>query len=178
MILTTQRLDLIPMSPAFLRASLDGDLATAKNLLGASLPADWPDSPPLLSLRLFQLKADPSLEPWLLRAIVLRETCTMIGNIGFHTAPGPEYLEEHSPGAVEFGFGVDERYRRQGFAREASVAMMNWARESHGVRNFVLTISPDNTASQNLAAQLGFVRIGSHVDEIDGIEDILELKVG
>lgn len=164
------------MTPAFLQASLDSDLIAEEKLQGATLPTDWPDSPRLLTLRLTQLEADSSLEPWLLRSVVLRETRTMIGNIGFHTAPGAAYLEEYSPGAVEFGFGIDEPYRRQGFAREASLALMNWARESHCVRSFVLTISPGNIPSQNLAAQLGFVRIGSHIDDVDGIEDILELK--
>ena len=60
--------------------------------------------------------------------------------------------------------------------REACLALMGWAQAANGVQNFVLTIRPDNTASQALAAQLGFVRIGSHEDDVDGIEDILELK--
>ena len=38
-------------------------------------------------------------------------------------------------------------------------------------------VAPGNTASQNLAAQLGFKRIGSHMDEIDGEEDVLERVV-
>ena len=177
MSISSQRLDLIPMTPAFLQTSLQGDLNRAAKLLEATLPAEWPENRRLLELRLTQLDADPTLEPWLLRAIVLRETHTMIGNIGFHTAPGPDYLEEYSPGAVEFGFGIDEPYRRQGYAREASLALMGWARDSHGVRTFILTISPDNIPSQNLAAQLGFICIGSHIDEVDGEEDILELKV-
>ena len=51
---------------------------------------------------------------------------------------------------------------------------MKWACEAHGVRRFVLSIRPDNIPSQALAAQLGFVRIGSHIDEVDGLEEILE----
>lgn len=50
---------------------------------------------------------------------------------------------------------------------------MDWARREHGVRDFVLTISPDNLPSQRLAAGLGFSRIGEHVDEVDGLEHIL-----
>ena len=48
---------------------------------------------------------------------------------------------------------------------------MRWARETHGQRDFVLSIAPDNVASQGVAARLGFGRIGSHVDEDDGPED-------
>ena len=51
---------------------------------------------------------------------------------------------------------------------------MRWAREEHGVRRFVVSISPDNLPSLGLAAKLGFQTIGSHLDEIDGPEDIFE----
>lgn len=100
----------------------------------------------------------------------------MIGHIGFHTAPGADYLKPFSPDAVEFGFTVFPPFRRNGFAHEASVALMDWARQSHGVTWFVLSISPGNIPSQSLAARLGFVRIGSHIDEIDGLEDVLEFR--
>jgi RimJ/RimL family protein N-acetyltransferase len=54
---------------------------------------------------------------------------------------------------------------------------MRWATESHGVRTFVLSIRPDNIASQALAAKLGFRRIGLHVDDVDGVEDVLVFTV-
>lgn len=173
----SERLDLVPLTPEFLRAFLDHDLAEAARILGAPLPEGLLDSTDVMALRQQQLEADPSLQPWLLRAIVLRDRREMIGHIGFHTAPGAEYLEPYSPGAVEFGFTVYPPFCRQGYAREASLAMMRWAHQVHGITNFVLTISPDNTASQTLAAGLGFVRIGSHIDEIDGLEDILEYRL-
>jgi hypothetical protein len=43
-----------------------------------------------------------------------------------------------------------------------------------GVADFVMTIRPDNVASQSLARGLGFVRRGFHIDEVDGVEDVLE----
>lgn len=175
MIISSHRLDLVPMSAAFLRASLHGDAGEAERIAGVSIPADWPDIPTVLSLRLRQLEADPALAPWLLRAMILRDTRTMIGHIGFHTAPAPDYLASISPGAIELGFTVFPAFQRRGFAREAALALMDWARTAHGLRAFIFSIRPDNTASQALAAQLGFVRIGSHEDEEDGTEDILEL---
>ncbi len=89
----TSRLDLIPMTPAFLRASLDRSTAQASQLIGLTLPETWPDSDDLVSLRLRQLEADPALQPWLLRAIALRSDGQMIGHIGFHTGPGARYLD-------------------------------------------------------------------------------------
>jgi RimJ/RimL family protein N-acetyltransferase len=174
----SERLDLIPMTPAFLRASLARDVQAARRQLPLSLPAGWPgDDADVLALRLKQLDDKPSLQPWLLRAMGLRQTGVMVGHIGFHTPPGAAYLGPFSPGAVEFGFTVFPAFRRQGYAREASLALMRWAQQAHGVTKFVLSIRPDNTASQALAAQLGFVRIGSHVDEVDGPEDILEYRL-
>lgn len=165
------------MTPVFLRASLESSLQEAEQSLQVSLPSDWPgDSRDFLSLRLKQLEAEPALQPWLLRAMALRETNAMIGHIGFHAAPGAEYLRKFSPGGVEFGFTVFPAFRRQGYAREASLALMRWARQIHRVTKFVMSIRPDNNASQALAAQLGFVRIGSHLDDVDGLEDVLELR--
>jgi len=173
----SERLDLVPLVPGFLRAVLEHDLAEAERILGLSIPSELLDASHILSLRLRQLEADPVLQSWLLRAMVLRERRLMIGHIGFHTAPAPEYLHSLAPGAVEFGFTVYPAFRRQGYAREASKALMRWAHRGHGITRFVLTIRPDNIPSQTLAAGLGFVRIGSHVDEEDGPEDIFGLRL-
>lgn len=179
MLITSPRLDLIPFSLEFMRASLRHDTGACSQILGASVPPEWPapDYRYVLDLRISQLEADPALQPWLMRAMVDRETRTMVGDIGFHTAPAPEYLQPCSPNAVEFGFGVFSPYRRQGYAREAAKAMMQWAHENHGVTEFIMTIRPDNAPSQALAKQLGFAKISSHVDEVDGVEDILELRL-
>lgn len=160
------------MEPAFIRAWLAQNIAEASRLVGASVPPLPEGVIHVLELRLKQLEEDASLQPWLLRAIRLKATGEMIGHIGFHTAPGPAYLDDWLAGAVEFGFQVYDPHRRRGYALEASQALMDWAR-GHGVTQFVLTISPDNHASQALARRLGFARIGQHMDEHDGIEDVL-----
>lgn len=176
--ITSERLELVAMTPAFLKASLNQDLHQAGDELKALFASEWPgDAADLLALRLEQIEAEPAVQPWLLRAIVLRTSRTMVGYIGFHTAPNPEYLRDISPGAVEFGFTVFPEFRRQGFAREASIALMDWAATAHKVQRFIMSIRPDNHPSQNLALQLNFVRIGSHIDEVDGLEEILELRV-
>ena len=172
------RLDLIPMTPAFLRASLRCDLPLAERELKASVPPEWPgEHIDVLSLWVKHLDREPALQQWLARAMVHRGTGIMIGHIGFHTAPGADYLRPFSPGAVELGFTVFPGFRRQGYAREASVALMRWAYRAHDVRSFVMSIRPDNVPSQALAAQLGFVRVGSHIDEVDGLEEVLEYRV-
>ncbi len=174
----TARLDLNPMTPPVIRALLAGDHGEAGRLLSVCWPADCEVHRDALEMRLGQLEADPGLQPWLLRAMVLREEGAVVGHIGFHAAPGHECLAELAPGGVEFGYGVMESYRRRGLATEAIEALMRWAREVHGVERFVVSISPENGPSLALAAKLGFRKIGSHMDEFDGPEDIFERVLG
>lgn len=100
----------------------------------------------------------------------------MVGYLGFHTAPAPAYLKDISPSGIEMGYTVFEPYRRRGYAQEAITALMGWAIQHHQVWRFVVSISPSNLPSMNLAIKLGFNRISSHIDEIDGPEDILEFR--
>src|SRR4051812_9230532 len=91
-IIQSVRLALVSLGPAFLRASLEGQLVDAERLLGAALPPGWPgDRARTVRWRLDDLTLNPSAQPWLLRAIVLREPeRRLIGHIGFHDPPGPE----------------------------------------------------------------------------------------
>ena len=165
------------MTPDFLRASLARDMGAAARLLQASLPGEWPTGEEdVLALRLAQLDREPALQPWLLRAIVLREAGVVVGCIGFHGAPGSESLRPYSARGVEFGFTVFAPFRRRGLAREAALALMDWARATDRSAEFFLTIRPDNLPSQALAARLRFVRVGSQMDEVDGIEDVLAYR--
>jgi RimJ/RimL family protein N-acetyltransferase len=169
----TERLDLRLMTPAFLEASLANDQANATQLLGVTIPAEWWQVRGLMPMKLEQVRRDPTFYPWLPRAIVLRQQQLMIGYINFHTAPDPEYLRQLAPGGVEFGYTVFPQFRRQGYATEACLALMTWAQQQQ-VTRFVLSISPENQPSLRIAVHFGFVKIGSHIDEEDGLEDIYE----
>lgn len=102
----------------------------------------------------------------------------MVGHIGFHSRPGEKYLEELAPGGVELGWTVFDGERRRGYAREAAEGLMEWAHRLQGVTLFVVSVSPTNLASLELARRLGFRRIGFHIDEEDGPEDIFERRLG
>lgn len=167
------RLLLPLMGTPVLQALLGGDRITAGRLLGCHVPPDLPLSDMPLARRLKQLRADPAVAPWLLRAMVDRASKTMIGRIGFHSPPRPDDLADLAdvaPDAVELGYGVHAPFRRKGYAREAVIALMHWAYVHHDQRCFVLSVSAQNVASTALAEALGFVRHGSHVDEQDGLE--------
>ena len=117
---------------------------------------------PVLVLRDRQLQDDPASEPWLLRAVVLRVTGEVVGRIGLHAPPD-------ATGTVEVGYVVAPAHRRRGYAREAVQGLLGWA-AAHGATRCLASVSPGNAASLALVRQLGFVQVGEHVDEVDGLE--------
>jgi len=176
-IIHSPRLDLIALSPDFLSASIRGDLASASELINLDVPSEWLEAQWLMEMRLVKMRENPGLEPWLLRAIGLRETKTMVGFIGFHTLPGADYLHRYAPDSVEFGYTIFVNYRRMGYASEAAGALMDWATHEHGVRRFVVSISPVNEPSLRIAQKFGFRKVGSFIDTEDGLEDVFLREV-
>lgn len=175
--IVSERLELIAMTAAFLEAMLHNDLAAAEQNIGFAVPPAWLELHGLYTMRLNQMRSDTSLQQWLLRAVIERNTRIIIGYVGFHTAPDPEYLRDSVPGGVEIGYTIEPPFRRQGYASAAVQALMDWATRVHGVQRFVLSIRPDNTPSLRIAERLGFRKIGSHIDEEDGPEDVFLLEV-
>jgi RimJ/RimL family protein N-acetyltransferase len=163
----TRRLELASMSVPFMRALVANDLDAAAREIGAVVPqALTEDLQDFLRYRLAQLDVDPSILPWLGRAMVLTDAHgarRVIGTIGFHGAPDAERR-------VEVGYRVEPAFRRQGYARESIRALFDWAAANHGIHRFVASISPTNEPSLRLAAGFGFAQTGSHIDEIDGLE--------
>jgi len=165
------------MGADLLEAWLTDDRAQAEQIGGFHIPDDLILSTRTLQMRLRQIRANPKVQPWLLRAIVVKESGTMCGRIGFHTEPGPEYLRDLAPDGVELGYSIGEPFRRRGYAKEAALTLMRWAFEVHQQRCFILSISPDNVASLAMAHSMGFREISSHIDEEDGLELILERRL-
>jgi ribosomal-protein-alanine N-acetyltransferase len=167
----TRRLSLVSMSVPFMEALARGDLLGASREIGASVP-EWLAGKleHFLQFRLTQLAVDPSIRPWLGRAIVLGDAQgdrQVIGSVGFHGPPDSE-------GRLEIGYSIDPPYRRRGFASEAARGMFAWARATHGVTRFIASVSPDNEASLNLIRQFGFEKVGEQMDDIDGLEYVFE----
>ena len=127
------------------------------------------DSP--LAWRLPQVVANPAVNKWFVRWMVLRATREIVGSLSFHGPPDER-------GMLEIGLGVHEAFRRNGYAREALVGMWGWAAGQEGVAVFRYTVDPGNSASVELVRGLGFTHVGRQIDEIDGPEDIYEMNVG
>lgn len=169
----TPRLILRTLLPPALAALVACDRAEASRLTQCNL-GDFPDDQlSIAALRLKDVSADPDYLPWSLRVMALKPGLRFAGHFNFHTKPNADYLKELAPGAVEMGYFVLPEFRRQGLAEEAALGMMAWAAQAHDVARFVVSISPENAPSVAMARKLGFARIGSHIDEEDGYEDIL-----
>lgn len=173
----SNRLELVLMGPVMLEALLAGNHIRAAQIGGFHIPDDLILSKSLLQMRLEQIQINPKLNPWSVRAIVIKKTKMMCGHIGFHSDPGPEDLKDVAADGVEMGYSVVESFRKQGYAKEAAFTLMRWAFEIHQQRCFILSIAPDNVASLAMAHSMGFRKIGSHIDEEDGLELYFERRL-
>jgi len=158
----------IPLLDAFIA----GDRGAVERLTDYRVPAGFPTAGALglLRFRREQLRHDPSRSPWLLRAIVLRETRRMIGFVNFHGPPGLNDIG--APDAVELGWTVFPSHRRKGYATETARALMEWATTERGIRRFISSTTPGNAPSLRVHDKLGFAR----TDQIVDGEIIFELR--
>jgi ribosomal-protein-alanine N-acetyltransferase len=170
---SSDRLDLVPLSVEVMEALLQGGSRAAQPMVSFTVPPQWPaEVESTLRFRLDIARAHPQALPLLFRAMVLRsEPHVTVGRIGFHGPVDPT-------GMLEIGYEVFAAYRRQGYAREAVLAMFRWAQRDRAVLRFRAAVSPQNLASRTLVAGLGFVEVGSQWDEQDGEETLFERAAG
>ena len=173
----TPRLSLRLMTEDFLKACLREDRRKTDALIGLKVSADWLEEKDLIRLRLDDYRADRQYISWGLRAVGLRASREMVGFIGFHTRPDPEYLQAVAPNAIELGYTIFLPHRRRGFAEEAIRGMLDWAAAQHPLDNFIASVSPTNLPSTALVKKLGFRKISEQIDEIDGLEFVYRLPV-
>ena len=176
MAIVTERMTLEPAPVEFIEALERQDLRAAERVMHVIIPAGWLEGPAhWMRLRIRQLREAPALDRWLLHAMVLRSgggdapPRTMVGHCGYHGAPD-------ATGMVEIGYQVAPAFRRRGYAIEAVRALIANAFAHPEVRRVRAAIRPDNEPSLALTTQLGFVKTGEQIDEIDGLEHIFEME--
>lgn len=59
-------------------------------------------------------------------------------------------------GAYELGYNLNRAFWRQGYATEAAKAMIQWAYDTIGAREFMAIHATENTASGNVIRKCGF----------------------
>lgn len=173
--LTTERLELVPMSEAFLEAVVGGRRDEAAAAAGAVLPAGWPDrhDEGFLAMRLRQLREQPERAAWPPYAVLERSSGRlMVGHAGYHGPPGVNGLRRE--GAVEIGYAIFEPHRGHGYAQEAARALIDRARDE-GASAVIGSTGPANAPSLAILRKLGFVYRDAVWDDEDGEEHVYEL---
>jgi RimJ/RimL family protein N-acetyltransferase len=94
-----------------------------------------------------------------LLAVERKATRDVVGYCGLVDGRGPE-------GEPELAFELLRRVWRQGYATEASAAVLDWARSS-GYERLWATVWDWNTASRRVLAKLGFTETGR--EEVDAV---------
>jgi ribosomal-protein-alanine N-acetyltransferase len=166
-------LRLVPLSGLAAIAAKDEEACT--RIIG-KLPQEWFEDAWVAELRLHQWEEDPAYAPWSIRAVILKSTGEIIGGINCHDQPR---LMEHGGEtglSIEMGYTIYDPWRRNGYAYETIAGLGRFA-AGQEVRWVKLSISPENQPSLQLAKKLGAEKIGSQIDEIDGLEDIYLFEI-
>jgi [ribosomal protein S5]-alanine N-acetyltransferase len=156
--LETERLRLTAMTAELVDA-LREDRAAAEELVGATIPARFPDAElgGYLPVYAARLREDPStlgFGPWV---AVSREDGAVVMSGGF--------LGKPADGSIELGYGTEPEFRNRGFATEAARALAEWGLVQPGVERVVSRCDPANEPSARVLEKAGFVRSG----EADGM---------
>ena len=86
-------------------------------------------------------------------ALTIRESGELIGRAGISLREGYDI--------PEIGYVIGKDYRRQGYAKEALTAIMDYAAEEFEMRKFMAFTKERNKPSTELLKSLGFVRSGN-----------------
>jgi [ribosomal protein S5]-alanine N-acetyltransferase len=149
----TERLELLALTPELAADALRDKTAAAKRI-NADIPPGWPPSDLLDFLPYYvrDLKRDSSLVGWGIWVIVHNIGRVVIGDIGFKGKP--------ENGTIEIGYGILPAYQQQGYATEASRALIAWAWMQPDVERVTAACLDTNAASRRVLEKIGMRRTG------------------
>ncbi len=148
--LATTRLTIIPFTLDLLRAARR-DPTLVGQRLQMHVPADWPGPDIAAALPAFirQLEPDPTQDDWGVHLVGHTAERTLIGFAGCNNGP-PD-----ATGTVEIGYDVLPAYQRQGYATEATDAIIAWLFAQPRVQRVIADCDVDNIASRYVVERLG-----------------------
>ncbi|MBT2517202.1 GNAT family N-acetyltransferase [Streptomyces sp. ISL-90] len=146
-VIRTDRLRLVPYTPAHARRLLDGDPHDD------SWAPGYPTADELDVARMYLGIIGPRGDPAPFGPYVIRLDGDghAVGGFGFFGPPDDE-------GFVEFGYGLVESARGSGLATEAVVAALSTA-AAHGALGARADTTPENLASQRVLEKAGLVEV-------------------
>lgn len=169
--LVTPRLVLEPITLEVVEATFSGDRTAIERLVRAQVPDAWPGRALVeraFSASLEHIRADPAKRLWGDRLMIALEgeERVVVGSVIFHGRP--------DNGIAEVGYGVEERWQRQGFASEATRACTDWALAQTGIASVTATTPPWHLASIRVLEKAGFVR--GAIEEHETLGEVLRFQ--
>ncbi len=158
--LETARLTVVAASAEVVRAVRDGDAGRTEGLLGAEIPAGWPDYDlvGILPVVLERLLADPATLGYGVWVVVLRDPRIVVGSAGFIAPP--------DDGTIELGYGIHADHRGAGYATEAATALVRFGLARPGVRRVIAECDESNPGSIRVLEKTGMRRVHTRAGTI------------
>lgn len=145
--LLTARLRIEPVTPALAHAAEAGQSAFSTTI-GAEAPADWCAGSLTLVARSLGRRLGDAAFPT--RAVAIhREEGVVVGDVRFEPTPRGER-------EVEIGYSIARSRRRQGYAVEATGAVIDWLFDAGGAETLIAGCDSGNVASVRTLRRLGF----------------------
>lgn len=168
---STERLELAPLTLDGIEALIAGDGARLRELTGVLFPRPAAPPPymadPLPTVR-DRLRAHPDQAPWWNWLVFERETRRAVGSVSFGGPPDES-------GVVLIGYAMYEQFEGRGYATEVVRAMIAWAFQQAGVKQ-VRTLAPVwNTPALRVAENVGMRPVAA--DEDDDVGEVLVYAV-
>lgn len=153
MMIETERLEQIPLSPRQLRLWVE-DMAALEKELSAVYRAE-PLEGLFLEIVSTQMKItekDPEYYQWHSFWFLIRKSDRMIvGATDFKDRPS-------DTGEVEIGYGLGKDFEHNGYMTEAVKALCDWAFGQSGVTSIIAETDLDGFASHGVLTRCGFVK--------------------
>jgi len=164
-VITTARLELVPITLPMVEAVLDGRREDAERLSEARFPDAWPGR--ALVERAFtcpitRLREDPGSYLWGGRLLVLRgDARQVVGSVVLNGRPD-------ASGTVEVGYGIERGSQGKGYATEGTAAVLEWALAQHDVARVTAATLPWHKTSVRVIQKVGMHPAGSRPHDVFG----------
>lgn len=166
----SRRLELIEVTPELAQANLD-DVQEVARLLDAAIPSTWPPEhwePHAIQWLIAKARECPNERGWFAWHAVLKfDGAANVGRAGGRTLIGGAGVKgpPDANGIIEVGYGIVGEFQRQGFATEATSALIGWTLRDPRVKRIDAETFPNHVPSLGVMRRLGMTSLGAGSEE-------------
>ncbi|MCL6456782.1 MAG: GNAT family N-acetyltransferase [Gorillibacterium sp.] len=149
----TKRLYLLPLKAEQLALATEDYVQLQRDLSLTSAESELDEEMAYaMKVRHRKVLEDPENFLWLTNwAIISQEDTCIIGFIMLKGCP-------NEAGEVIVGYGIDEKYRRRGYATEVIHALTEWIFQNPQATSIIADVEIDNEASHRLLQSVGAIK--------------------